>query len=223
MLVAIHGSSAGAILYGTGTALIRYLYVLSSFKDNIQKVFKRDHFVIKSILIGDSITFINAGSLYLQMGNSAIERSPMMLYKACMDPWNDHTINVYTILPWNHYFLVFLATTNFAFNLFLYKYLDAMTENNSARSQVDKKRDRRRNLVPAHIGMISIGIYLINMALFMVTYSFKTDILDSGTRAFLNAVYGDIMHCVLAPVVIISGSIDAQRKVKEILTKPVFM
>ena len=115
MLVAIHGSSAGAILYGTGTALIRYLYVLSSFKDNIQKVFKRDHFVIKSILIGDSITFINAGSLYLQMGNSAIERSPMMLYKACMHPWNDHTIHVYKLLPTLLYGLFLLKNAEMAF------------------------------------------------------------------------------------------------------------
>jgi hypothetical protein len=221
MLAAIYGSSAGAITYGTGTALIRYLYVISSFKDNIEKVMKRDHFVVKSILIGDSLNFLNAGSLYLQMGTSEFGRSPMMVYQACMNPWNDHTIHVTKLHQWNHLILVILVTANFACNLFLYRFLENMTGNNSARSEVDKKRDRRRNLVPAHIGMISIGMYLSFIVLFIFTYSFKTDILDNGTRAFLNAAYGDFMHCVLGPFVIISGSMDAQRKVKEIFTKTI--
>ena len=110
MLVAIYGTGSGAILYGTGTGLIRYLYVISSFKDNIQKVFKRDNFVVKSFLIGESFSFLNVGYFYyLQMENSANGRSPMMVYQACMNPWDDHTLPMYMLLPLNQFFLVFLA------------------------------------------------------------------------------------------------------------------
>jgi hypothetical protein len=179
MLSAILGTAAGVILYSTGIVLIRYLYVISSFKDNIEKVIKRDHFVVHSILIGESINFLTVGSIYLQMGDSEREKSPMMLYQACINPWNDHTIPVFNIFPWNHCCFVFLAGTNVACTLFLYKFLDNVTERSSSVSEVDKKKERRRNLTTACMGMVDVGIYLTIMTIFMFTYSFKTDIIDS--------------------------------------------
>jgi hypothetical protein len=132
MHFAILGPAAGVILYSTGIALVCYLYVLSSFKNNIEKVIKRDHFVVNSILVRESINFLSVGAFYFQMGDTEMEKSPMMLYHACLNPWNDHTIPVYEIMPWNQYFLVFLAATNVACNLFLYRFLDKVTENSSA-------------------------------------------------------------------------------------------
>ena len=223
MLASINTVGNGVILYSSGTALIRYLYLRSSFEDNIQKVLKRDHFVMKSILIGESFNFLTFGSFYFQMGSSEFGRSPLVLYQACMDPWKDHTFPVYKLMPWNQLFMVFLIASNVSCNLFLYRYLERRTENNIARSEADKMKDRKRNLVPARIGMMNIFLYVVAMAFFMFAYSFKSDSLDSGTRAFMIAAFGDFMHCIFSPIFIISGSMDARRKVREIFTKPVLM
>jgi hypothetical protein len=109
------------------------------------------------------------------MGDTEMEKSPMMLYHACLNPWNDLTIPVYEIMPLNQLFLVLLAATNVACNLFLYRFLNKVT-----------------------------------------------DIMDNGTRAFLNSAFADMMHCVFSPLILISGSLDAQRFAKEFLTKPLF-
>ena len=202
----------------SGTALIRYLYVRSSFEDNIQRVLKRDHFVIKSVLMGESVNFLTFGSFFLQMGSSEFGRSPLVLYQACLDPGKDHTFPVYKLMPWNQLLLVLLTANNVACNLFLFRYLDSWTKNNIATSEVDKKKGRKRNLVPAHIGMVLIGMYILSMSFFMFAYSFKSDSLDNGTRAFLIAALGDFSHCLLSPVVIIFGSMEASRKVKEIFS-----
>ena len=92
--------------------------------------------------------------------------------------------------------MVFLIASNVSCNLFLYRYLERRTENNIARSEADKMKDRKRNLVPARIGMMNIFLYVVAMALFMFAYSFKSDSLDSGTRAFMIAAYalGRVKH-----------------------------
>jgi hypothetical protein len=74
------------------------------------------------------------------------------------------------------------------------------------------------------MGMVVVAIYFTNMTLYMFTYSFKTEILDNGTRSFLNSAFADdMMHCEFSPLIIIFGSLDAQRFVKEFLTKPLFV
>ena len=218
MLAAINTGGFAVILYSSGTALIRYLYVRSSFEDNIQRVLKRDHFIIKSVLVGESVNFLTFASFFFQMGSSEFGRSPLVLYQACLTPGKDHTFPVYKLMPWNHLLIVLLTANNIACNLFLFRYLDSWTKNNIATSEVNKKKDRKRNLVPAHIGMIVISLYIISMSFFMFSYSFKSDSLDSGTRAFLIALLGDFCHCVLSPVVIISGSKEASRKANEIFS-----
>ena len=83
---------------------------------------------------------------------------------------------------------------------------------------MDKKKDRKRNLVPAHVGMTVLAIYVISMSFYMFTHSYKTEHFDNGTRAFRNAALADTIQCIISPVVIISGSMTAQSKVKEIFS-----
>merc|ERR1719450_335730 len=51
----------GTIIYGSGTSFIRYLYVRSSLISNIQETLKRDSFIIKSLIIGESLSMFNLG------------------------------------------------------------------------------------------------------------------------------------------------------------------
>jgi hypothetical protein len=133
-----------------------------------------------------------------------------------LEPGGDHTFKVYKLKPMNQLIMILLFLVNVSCNLFLYRFLGKMTDNNSARSELDRKKDRKRNLIPAHIGMIVLATYLTTLSFFIFTYSYKSVVFDSATRAFLNAVLVDLVHCIISPVVIFCGSMDARRKVKTV-------
>ena len=215
MLAAINTVGVGPIFYSSGTAFVRYLYVRSSFEVNIQEVLKRDTFIVKSILMVECINIFNFCSFYFQLADARTERSPLVLYQACMSPGRDHTFEVYKLKPWNQLIMIFFFVVNVLCNLFLYRFLGKMTAN-IARSEFDRKKDRKRNLVPAHIGMIVFATYVVTLSFFTFTYSYKSDSFDSATRAFLNAAFVDLFHFIISPVVIIAGSMDARRRVREI-------
>ena len=64
-----------------------------------------------------------------------------------------------------------------------------------------------------------LATYIITLTFFLLTFSYKSDSFDGATRAFLNAVFVDLVHCIISPVVIICGSMDARRKVKEVISR----
>ena len=69
----------GPIFYSCGKAVIRYLYVRSSFEVNIHEVLKRDSFIFKSLFIGECVNLFNLGSFYFQREDSEFGRSPLVL------------------------------------------------------------------------------------------------------------------------------------------------
>ena len=56
-------------------------------------------------------------------------------------------------------------------NFFLYKYLKTMTENNKAIKETDKKRDRKRNFIPARASIMCAVVMVISYVVFTVLYS----------------------------------------------------
>ena len=82
-----------------------------------------------------------------------------------------------------------------------------------------KWTERKIEAIPAHIGMIVLATYVTSLSFFIFTYSYKSDSFDSATRAFLNAAFVDLFHCIISPVVVISGSMDARRNVWEMFSK----
>ena len=119
-------------------------------------------------------------------------------------------------MPWNHLIIILSFIVNISCNLFLYRYLSDKTENNSALTEVDRKKDRKRNLVPARLGLVLIFFYFITVMLFMVTYTYKLDSFDSATRAFLNNAQTDLHICIFHPIIMLWGSKDARNKLKKI-------
>ena len=218
MVAVVNFIGVGPIFYSCGTAVVRYLYVRSSFEVNIQEVLKRDSFIIKSIFIGECVNLFNLGSFYFQPEDLEFGRSPLVLYQACLNPGKDHTFKVYKLMPWNQMIMIVLTIVNVSCNLFLFRFLGSMTEQNIARSEVNRKKDRKRNLIPAHIGMIVLATYVTSLSFFIFTYSYKSDSFDSATRAFLNAALVDLFHCIISPVVVISGSMEARRNVWEMFS-----
>ena len=206
MLTVIVTLGVGTIIYGSGTSFVRYLYVRTSLISNIQETLKRDSFIIKSLIIGESLSIFTLGSFYFQ-------RQPMILYEACLNPEGNFTLPLYKVLPLNQ-FIIFLCTfTNISCNIFLSFYLNEKSENNTAVAEVDKKKDRKRNFVPAKTGILVFGIYILSMGVFLTTYGYKSEKLDSATRAFVNAAYSDFHHCISSPLIILLGSKDAKNKI----------
>ena len=179
---------------------------------NTQEVLKRDCFVVKSIVIGECISLLNFGYYFCLMGHTSKAEYPMVLYNACLDPWSQFHTSISKVMPLNQ-IIVFLSTlVNFSSNLFLYRFLSNKTNKNTWMNETNRKKDRKRNLIPANVGMTVLTFYGVSVGLFMLTYTYKSNDFDSATRAFLNAAFVDITYCITNPVIIILGSVDARRK-----------
>ena len=209
--------AAGTHIYSAGTSIVRLLYVKSSTAKNLDAVLKRDSFIAKSLLIGQGISAFNFASMYFGTGDPKYGRSGLILYQACLDPQGAFTIPMYQVKPWDQILMYVLLMINIFSNFYLYRFLQKQTSQNIATTEIDKKKARKRNLVPASIGMIILAIFSFTLTFFMFTYMFKTELLDNGTRAFMNAMVSDLIHCLVSPFVIINSSIDAKKKIREIL------
>ena len=61
---------------------------------------------------------------------------PLILYKACLDPWDDFTAPLYRVFPFNQLIVYILDAIIISSNLFLYRFLNQQTTNNSGKSVV---------------------------------------------------------------------------------------
>ena len=68
---------------------------------------------------------------------------------------------------------------------------------------LDVKKERRRNLIPAKIGFYSIMIFVFFGFLNGLAHSIP--FLDNGTRALYSAIFNDAYYCVLAPALVLYG------------------
>ena len=184
---------------------------------NVQEVLKRDSFVIKSIIISESICIFNFVSFFVHFNENA-EGSPLVLYQACLNPWKMFQFPFIKLMPVNQMILHMSSMINICCNLWLCRYLNKMTMGNTALQARDRKKDRKRNLLPAKIGMISLVFYLLSILIFTFTYSHKSTNFDSATRAFFNAAYVDFIHCLFSPMVAIYGSAEARERVWKVFT-----
>ena len=216
MASCLNCAGVATIAYSAGTATIRYLYVRSSFETNIERVLKRDSFVFKSVIIGETLNALTLLSHYLQPTSQNYGLSPLLIYQACTQPSRNTLVSTpHIAFPLMMIIIFFASTANIACNFLLFKYLQNITENTAARSEVDKKKDRKRNLVPAQIGMIIICLGGTYILVLMVTYMVPLKYLDSGTRAFINATHADFTHCIMSPIIIISGSKEVSRRISK--------
>ena len=83
----------------------------------------------QSIMFVESINLFNYVSFYIiQMGKSCSDRSPLLLYQTCIDPWNRNYVRpLYMIMPINQLILHINTGCIVGFNLYLYKFLNEET------------------------------------------------------------------------------------------------
>ena len=218
MVSSLNCAGIATWVYSAGTSAIRYLYVRSSFETNIQRVFKRDHFILKSVVIGEMINLVTILSHFIQPESQFYGLSPMLLYQACTNPNGFYTFPPYTIYPLIWLIILSSTITNITCNILLFKYLQNITEKTSARSEVDKKKDRKRNFVSARIGVIIVSFSIVYFFAVMANYTISFKHLDNGARAFLNAIFVDFSHCLIAPFIMVKGSDAIKRKISKVFS-----
>ena len=98
-------------------------------------------------------------------------------------------------------------------NFFLYKYLANMTENNKAIKETDKKKDRKRNFIPAQASIACAVVMVVSYMVFALLYSIQ-DTFDTATKAFLLSSYADCIPCIIGPGILILGAPAIRRKFK---------
>ena len=126
-------TTVNCLSYSAATAIIRYTYVKNSLKPEITEVMKKNSYKLKAILIVESMGLFNLCSIYFyQNGKIGKDRLPFLAYKACVDHLDSNfSIPFYKVLPVNQFLLWVTNFSIVAFNMFLYKYLDKQTKENT--------------------------------------------------------------------------------------------
>ena len=126
-------TTVNCLSYSAATAIIRYIYVKNSLKPEITEVMKKNSYKLKAILIVESMGLFNLCSIYFyQNGKKGKDRLPFLGYKACLDHLDSSfSIPFYKVLPVNQFLLWVTNFSIVAFNIFLYKYLDKQTKENT--------------------------------------------------------------------------------------------
>ena len=212
-------TSSGAITYSTLTALVRYVYIRSSLVQEIQYIIKRDSFIVKSVVFGESLLVFHFGTFYWHLIRPEVPMAPFVQYKACVDPWSQSVIPIWQVAPFSQIFFHLFNFINIICNIWLYKYLQYNTRNNSALGPLDKKADRKRNLYPAWIGIFTLFACVFCYIFYIITYSFPSHILDNSTKAFMNALLSDSIFCIITPGIIMWGSQTGKRRIQKIKNK----
>ena len=89
--------------------------------------------MFKSIFIVEFIGLLNVFSLYImQKGKSGAERLPLLVYQTCLDPWSKLTQIQFKSMPVTYIILTQAADgCIIGFNIYLYKYLDKQSRENT--------------------------------------------------------------------------------------------
>ena len=90
MTAATAYATVNSLFYSAAATIIRYIFIRTSLQPDIQEVLKRDAFVFKSMFIVESMGCYNLLTFFfIQKGKRGAEKSSILLYQSCLDPWND--------------------------------------------------------------------------------------------------------------------------------------
>ena len=181
---------------------------------DIQFIIKRDSFLVKLVIFGESLLVIMFAAMYHHLINPEVSRTDFILYKACVDPWSNFRTNIWHIFPVGQILLHSFNLANIIFNILLYKYLDQTVKASTALRPLDKKAERKRNIFPAQIGIIGFVVSTLCYGFFYLIYSLP--FLDNATKAFMAGLLTDTINCIITPGILIFGSQTGKRRIQNI-------
>ena len=105
------------------------------------------------IAVPKILLLIHILNFFVFTRRNGIENVPTLLFQSCLDPYAEHNIALYKIMPIDLILLYVYHMAIIGSNVYLYLYLKKQTENNIALKDADKRKEKRRNFVPAQSGI----------------------------------------------------------------------
>ena len=208
----------GSIIYHAATALIRYLYVKSSLQVNIQQVYKKDQFIVFSIILTQSCQLIHVLNSLHFLANNGIDEYPFSLFRGCVDPWSLSHNNLALILPIDWAMVTGYNIVIILAHFYLFKFLKTQTDRNISLNDVDRKRHRARNFVSVKTGFAAVACFIVSQVVINSIYKLKS--LDNASKAYVVAIHNDLYPCLLMPLILLIERItEGWKKVSEQMMK----
>lgn len=207
----------GSMLHYSVSSLLRYWYVKTSLQPDIQKGLIGKYYY-HWLLAPQILLIMHLFDGFINYKVKGTEGFPLLLHQACKDPFSEYRIPFYKLMPFQQIMIYVYIYIIIHSNLFLYKFLmnQADKRNLAMINKVDRKRDRKRNFVPAQTGILMIFIVMVSVIFYAVTYSITSVLihikLDAGTRAYLLALYNDLYPCLLSPLIVLFGAPTVRRQ-----------
>ena len=217
MVTILSSQQITSLMYGASSSFIRFLYVCSSLQRDVQSVYQRTQFMFTFIGICESFNVMNIISVLILRYENAEAKSklPFILYNACLDPYNvNFSKPLHEVMFFNQIIVYVFDFINIGSNLFLWRYLRKHEVSNTALNVIDKKRQRKRNFVPANVGIFSIFLFFVNAAIFSMIYNqdLFNETYDISARTLCWAFCCDITFCIVIPSVLLYGAPTIRRK-----------
>ena len=147
---------------------MRYLCVSQNVNPSIQK-----NTVAHILLIPHFLLFFHAFNSVQYFVNHGDH--PFLLYHACIDPYSFYDIPIFKLLIIDNVMNFFYQVITVLGNIYVWIYLRGHTENNMALKEVDKKKERKRNFVPAKNGIRTAMALIFSYFYHSIFYGFEVN------------------------------------------------
>ena len=137
--------------------------------------------------MGVFYSFFNIFVYIYDQKETGINRLRLVLYHACMDPLSQFRVPLITVMPVSQITLYIMNIVNIACNFYLYRFLEVQRKTNSgeglqnslsltssvcsAITVSDVRKERKRNLLPAWVGIYGILVFLFHTISWQVAFS----------------------------------------------------
>ena len=83
------------------------------------------------------------------------------------------------------------------------------------KSELHRKKDRQRNLVPAKTGILILIMGFINTIVYYAAYGLTSQTLDLYTRSYYLAFFVDLYPCFISPMIVLFKAPVIRRKINK--------
>ena len=83
------------------------------------------------------------------------------------------------------------------------------------KSELHRKKDRQRNLVPAKTGILILIMAFINTIIYYAAYGLTSQTLDLYTRTYYLGFFVDLYPCFISPMIVLFKAPVIRRKINK--------
>ena len=95
-------------------------------------------------------------------------------------------------------------------------YSGNMRSGNQIKSEVHRKKDRQRNLLPAKTGILILIFFLLLNIIYYVLYGMTLQNVDVYTRSYYLGFVNDLFPCFISPIIVVFEAPAIRRKLRNV-------